>query len=98
MNKEIGNKMKLKEYIKKIEILIKENPEALECDLVYSIDDEGNCYNKVSFGPFLGSYADDEFNTICEIEEKIEDALEDDEDLDESETKDWYPINSVCIN
>lgn len=63
--------MKLKEYIEKLEELAKKNPEALEFDVITSIDAEGNGYNLVHYSPSLGEYSDCEFrqmrvpNAVC---------------------------------
>ena len=52
--------MKLKDYIKSLQKLVKKYPEA-EC--FYSIDEEGNGYESVYFGPSI-QYADkDEVDT-----------------------------------
>ena len=47
--------MKLKEFIVNLNELIKENPLALEYEMIYSSDDEGNDYKIVYYSP-----------TICE--------------------------------
>lgn len=64
--------MKLKEYIESLNDLIKENPELLEAEVIYSIDEEGNAYNEVYFGPSTGNYSNGDFdqeseniNAIC---------------------------------
>jgi hypothetical protein len=64
--------MKLKKYIKILNELVYKNPELLEANVVYSIDEEGNNYNKVYFGPSTGHYKKGDFdqeskdiNAIC---------------------------------
>jgi hypothetical protein len=64
--------MKLKKYIKILNELVEKNPELLEAKVIYSIDDEGNNYNHVNFGPSPGHYDDGDFdqeskdiNAIC---------------------------------
>lgn len=63
--------MKLYEYMEKLEKFIKENPKALQYEVVSSIDDEGNGYNRVHCGPSKGHYDDEEFhqevesNSVC---------------------------------
>ena len=64
--------MKLKKYIKILNELVEKNPELLEAKVIYSIDDEGNAYNHVNFGPSTGHYDDGDFdqesediNAIC---------------------------------
>ena len=39
--------MKLKDYIKNLQKLVDDYPEALEMEVIYSHDDEGNEYQKV---------------------------------------------------
>lgn len=78
--------MKLKEYLANLKKLVEENPDSLEYEVIYSIDNEGNAYKRVySWGPTLGIHDDNEFCII-----------EDDEDEDDSYTKD--DINAICIN
>jgi len=43
--------MKLKEYIESLQKIAEERPETLEWELISSIDDEGNGYNKVQNEP-----------------------------------------------
>lgn len=64
--------MKLKEFIKNLNDLAKENPKALDYDVVTSIDDEGNGYNLVYFAPQIGHMDEDkefkevqEANAVC---------------------------------
>jgi hypothetical protein len=51
--------IKLKEYIANLNKLVKEHPEALTMDVVYSIDDEGNGFKKINYAPQLGEYQGD---------------------------------------
>ena len=51
--------IKLKEYIANLNKLVKENPEALTMDVVYSIDDEGNGFQKINYTPQIGEYEGD---------------------------------------
>lgn len=76
--------MKVKEYLDNFNELIKERPEILEYDLVYSSDDEGNNYNKIFYTPGIGYYDKDD-NQYYD---------EDGEYFIEEE----YVANSVCIN
>lgn len=76
--------MKLKEFIKNIEEFVKENPEALEFDVITSIDDEGNRYNEVTYSPIKGYFSGDG-DFVGEQEG-------DEVDLDEED------FNAVCIN
>ena len=43
--------MKLKEYIEHLQKIAEKRPEALEWNLIYSIDDEGNGYNQINYEP-----------------------------------------------
>lgn len=52
--------MKLKKYIKKLNKVVEENPNALEYEVVYSSDSEGNSFNSVGWGPTIGFYSGDE--------------------------------------
>jgi hypothetical protein len=77
--------MKLKEHLKNIQKLIKENPEAEDYEVISSIDDEGNGYNRVHFIPTIGIYDKN-------VNEFIPTSQVDEWDREESE------VNSVCIN
>ena len=66
--------MTLKEFIEKINKVVKENPKALNYLVITAIDDEGNGYNPVFFDPTPGSFDGDvfetdvdksQFNSIC---------------------------------
>ena len=48
--------MKLSEYILELNKLVKENPECLHYEVVYSADDEGNHYQSVHFTPCIGEF------------------------------------------
>lgn len=54
--------MKLEHFLENIRKIVDENPEALECDVVYSKDNEGNGFEYVHFEPALGNYDGAEFN------------------------------------
>jgi hypothetical protein len=61
----------LKEYLKKLQKLGKENPKALELTVITSADDEGNDFNEVHYEPSLGFFENREFdptgtpNAVC---------------------------------
>ena len=76
--------MKLKEFIDNLNNFVAENPEALDFNVVYSADDEGNWYNMVNFKPCLGFYEDREFKSVDYDDEDVEMALAE--------------YNAVCIN
>ena len=48
--------MKFKDYIKNLQKFLKEHPETAEMEVVTSIDDEGNGYNAVQFGPSIAQF------------------------------------------
>ena len=74
--------MKLKTYIKNLQKLIKENPDALGYDVVYSKDDEGNGFQKVQFDPSIGEFSGREF----------------DQEEDGDEWLQEHSRNAICIN
>ena len=43
--------MKFKKYLEQLNKLAKERPELLNCEIIYSQDDEGNNYQKVENEP-----------------------------------------------
>ena len=59
--------MKLKDYKKQLDDLVKENPEILELDIVHSSDDEGNSFQLANFGPCMGNFEGDQFDAHAEI-------------------------------
>jgi len=75
--------MTLKEYFEGLQEFIKENPDALELEVITSIDDEGNGFNQVCFEPSKGNYDGDTFTSV----DNFEDYNIDIED-----------INAVCVN
>lgn len=77
--------MTLREYIETLNDFAKENSNALDYVVVASSDDEGNTFNKVFYGPTLGSYEDQEFKTKEFLEE-------------EGYLPDEVSLNAVCIN
>jgi hypothetical protein len=48
--------MTLKNYVKELKAFIKKYPEAMDMQIVTAIDDEGNSYVPVVFGPSRGEY------------------------------------------
>ena len=72
--------MKLKEYIKNLQAIAEEHGGELE--VVFSSDDEGNYYDKVSFPASIGNY------------DNVSGDWNDYETCKEEE----FEINSVCIN
>jgi hypothetical protein len=75
--------MTLKEYIEGLQEFVKENPDALELEVITSIDDEGNGYNPVYYGPSKGHYDGGDYSPVSSFEEY---GLDNDD------------INSVCVN
>jgi hypothetical protein len=75
--------MKLKEFLANLNEFVKENPEALELDVITSKDDEGNGYNEVVYTPSIGNFEDKDFTSKSSMEEEGYEDME---------------INAVCIN
>ena len=48
--------MTLKQYLQHLNKFVKENPDALEMQVLASIDDEGNTFVPVKFIPSKGSF------------------------------------------
>jgi hypothetical protein len=63
--------MKLKDYIKELNKIVKSNPAAKEYEVVYSCDDEGNAFCPVNFTPSTGEYMPD--SNLFEATRTIED-------------------------
>ena len=78
--------MKLKEFVENISLFIKDNPDALELDVITSKDDEGNGYNYVVYEVSKGYINEDNDYTSVECFEDCE--------LDIKENE----INAVCLN
>lgn len=75
--------MRLTEFLSLANKLAKENPEALNYEVITSTDDEGNGFNLVSFAPSIGVYDDGNFIPIDCIKENG------------YKKKD---VNAVCLN
>lgn len=76
--------MKFKDYLKELDELVKKHPKALEMDLIYSIDDEGNSFHRVYWGASIGYFKDNAFIASEHFEEN---------NLDKDTV-----INAVCLN
>ena len=48
--------MKFNDYVKSLQQFLEKNPETAEMEAVTSIDDEGNGYNAVQFGPSIAQF------------------------------------------
>jgi len=69
--------MKLKTFIDKLNTIAKRNPKLLDCDVVYSVDEEGNSFHAIYFDPTPGVYDyktndfdglsidDEDINSVC---------------------------------
>ncbi len=63
--------MKMKEFVKNLNQLLKDRPEAAELEVVTAKDDEGNGYSFVRYEPSIGVYDGEDFseeqkpNAIC---------------------------------
>lgn len=79
------NKMKLSEYIQKLQEVVNHDPENANFEVIYARDDEGNGYQKVLFDPCLVLVYDIESRNI-ELWEK--------EGAKEGE----MPQIAICIN
>lgn len=53
--------MKLKQFLENLDLLVALNPEYLELDVVYAIDEEGKGYNMVFNDPCVGELDDGDF-------------------------------------
>ncbi len=62
--------MKLKDYLNHLNGLVEQNKELLELDVVYSVDDEGNGFDKVKYFPCIGTYESGSFITFREDSHK----------------------------
>ena len=69
--------MKVKDYLNHLNKIIKENPQIKEYELIYSIDDEGNEYNKVNNLPAIVQVENIEENRFLEIVGFYENGCED---------------------
>ena len=78
--------MKLRDYIENLNKFVEENPEALELEVIYSSDDEGNDFSRVHYTPskgiFEGGYRG-EFISLEQLDDWCREKSE---------------INAVCIN
>ena len=74
--------MTLKEYVDNLNKILADNPKAADFEVVASIDNEGNGYNRVYYEASLGILNDDEFSLYDEDNEEF---TEDD-------------INAICVN
>jgi len=61
--------MKLKEYLKELNKLIALHPEAMNYEVIYAHDDEGNEFQKVNCVPALMLIDNIEDNRYLEIQE-----------------------------
>ncbi len=75
--------MTLEEFVTNLNEFISVHPEALEFEVLSSIDDEGNGYTRIIFPPSVGFFEDNEFIPEANFKE-----------WDISGTQ----CNSVCIN
>lgn len=75
--------MKLKTFIENLNTFVKENPDALELDVITAKDAEGNGFEGVHYTPSKGIFEDGDFIAHGQYE---------DYEKEESDT------NAVCIN
>lgn len=74
--------MKLTEYIAYLQEFLDTEG---DLELIYTVDDEGNGYNYIQFGPELAYIKTSETGFISPDEIKFEDNFEEDEDLNKSD-------------
>jgi hypothetical protein len=51
--------MKLKKYVQFLDEFVKMYPEALDLEVIYCRDDEGNGFDPVKYSPTLGQFDED---------------------------------------
>ena len=61
--------MILRKYLDALNEMVKENEKLLDMDVIYSSDDEGNCYRPVTFFPLGGHFEMCEFDNSVEEED-----------------------------
>lgn len=84
--------MTLKDYVVQLAKFIEENPESADYTVITAIDDEGNGFNPVYFGPSVGHFNDEEFYSVESIAELQEESVSDGYEPED------YPLNAVCVN
>lgn len=55
--------MLFEKYVESLNKLLKDRPETATMETIYSIDDEGNSYNKIYFEPSVGHHSQSDFET-----------------------------------
>jgi hypothetical protein len=78
--------MTLENYIKGLQQVMEFNPRFKDCEVIYSVDDEGNAYHKIEFGPSLA------------IVEDLDERYLEVDISDESMGEDLDNVNAICIN
>lgn len=61
--------MKLKEVIKQLKAFVKQNPEASELDVLYSIEPDEHYYDEFKLDLEIGIYDGIDFGTLDEYDE-----------------------------
>ena len=61
--------MTFNKYLNELIALVKNNPEIGDLEVIYSSDDEGNCYQKVNFYPTI-VYTEGPDNQYIEVTEE----------------------------
>ena len=82
--------MKLSKFIERCQEILDEHG---DLDVIYSSDEEGNCYDEVYFPPSAGHYEQGDW--ICE--DHIEEFKKSIEGVHGSETVSW-DVNAICVN
>lgn len=78
--------MKFSEYLENLQELLRDRPELVDVEVVYSIvdEDKDNDFNVVNWGPIPGNYHDSRKNFVSE------------DDIFDDESR--LPINAILIN
>ena len=63
----------LKEYIKELQNLVEDHPEAGNYIVITAGDDEGNSYTEVVYDPSIGIWDEGEWVPLADLEDGVED-------------------------
>jgi hypothetical protein len=75
--------MTIQEYFNDLQELLATYPEAKDYEVIFSIDDEGNSFNRACYPPSIGKYEGSDFISKGSFDEY---------DVDDSEA------NAICLN
>jgi len=57
-----------KDYVKRLNEILDENPETGDMDVIYSTDGEGNSFHVVYYTPSIGFYQNNDFTSVDDDE------------------------------